>query len=110
MRIGPSLRIWSGKGVSNSRPQPWQGCALPTELFPRKGRIISRAYPCMGKRLAKVVKHRHDGQDCGDIDQDGAHHGAIEKTEKPVVIEKHRDGDELEARLQLADEGDRDAF
>src|SRR6266542_3442387 len=26
---------WSGKRVSNSRPQPWQGCALPTELFPR---------------------------------------------------------------------------
>ena len=25
---------WSGKRVSNSRPQPWQGCALPTELFP----------------------------------------------------------------------------
>src|SRR2546425_5983300 len=30
-----SLAIWSGKRVSNSRPQPWQGCALPTELFPR---------------------------------------------------------------------------
>jgi hypothetical protein len=28
--------IWSGKRVSNSRPQPWQGCALPTELFPRR--------------------------------------------------------------------------
>lgn len=27
-------KIWSGKRVSNSRPQPWQGCALPTELFP----------------------------------------------------------------------------
>ena len=27
--------FWSGKGGSNSRPQPWQGCALPTELFPR---------------------------------------------------------------------------
>ncbi len=27
--------MWSGKRVSNSRPQPWQGCALPTELFPR---------------------------------------------------------------------------
>src|SRR5690606_36479156 len=26
---------WSGKAVSNSRPQPWQGCALPTELFPQ---------------------------------------------------------------------------
>ena len=29
------LRVWSGERVSNSRPQPWQGCALPTELFPR---------------------------------------------------------------------------
>ena len=29
--------VWekSGKRGSNSRPQPWQGCALPTELFPR---------------------------------------------------------------------------
>ena len=27
--------IWSGKRDSNSRPQPWQGYALPTELFPR---------------------------------------------------------------------------
>ena len=26
--------IWSGRRVSNSRPQPWQGCALPTELLP----------------------------------------------------------------------------
>jgi hypothetical protein len=32
---GASLdAIWSGKRDSNSRPQPWQGCALPTELFP----------------------------------------------------------------------------
>ena len=28
------IKIWSGKRDSNSRPQPWQGCALPTELFP----------------------------------------------------------------------------
>ena len=26
----------SGKRDSNPRPQPWQGCALPTELFPRR--------------------------------------------------------------------------
>ena len=32
---GSPSRSWSGKRVSNSRPQPWQGCALPTELFPR---------------------------------------------------------------------------
>ena len=25
---------WSGKRDSNPRHQPWQGCALPTELFP----------------------------------------------------------------------------
>mgnify|MGYP007112885149 CR=1 FL=1 len=31
----PFSGIWSGKRVSNSRPQPWQGCALPTELFPQ---------------------------------------------------------------------------
>jgi hypothetical protein len=28
------LHIWSGRRGSNSRPQPWQGCALPTELRP----------------------------------------------------------------------------
>src|SRR5580692_7436843 len=27
-------KIWSGRRGSNSRPQPWQGCALPTELLP----------------------------------------------------------------------------
>ena len=30
---------WSGKRGSNSRPQPWQGCALPTELFPQCRKI-----------------------------------------------------------------------
>ena len=30
-----SLFDWSGRRVSNSRPQPWQGCALPTELLPQ---------------------------------------------------------------------------
>ena len=34
--------IWSGKRDSNSRPQPWQGCALPAELFPLKeARILA---------------------------------------------------------------------
>jgi hypothetical protein len=27
-------QTWSGKRDSNSRPRPWQGRALPTELFP----------------------------------------------------------------------------
>src|SRR5690606_3374551 len=25
--------LWSERRGSNSRPQPWQGCALPTELL-----------------------------------------------------------------------------
>ena len=29
------LLTWSGKRDSDPRPQPWQGCALPTELFPQ---------------------------------------------------------------------------
>src|SRR5262245_53418294 len=44
----PSLEIWSGKRVSNSRPQPWQGCALPTELFPRFVREIIVTRPPAG--------------------------------------------------------------
>src|SRR5512138_263582 len=31
----------SGKRDSNPRPQPWQGCALPTELFPHDSRFAS---------------------------------------------------------------------
>ena len=29
-------RFWSGRRGSDSRPPPWQGGALPTELLPRK--------------------------------------------------------------------------
>ena len=34
--------IWSGKRDSNSRPRPWQGRALPTELFPLGSRALCR--------------------------------------------------------------------
>ena len=30
---------WSGKRDSNSRPRPWQGRALPTELFPHSSHL-----------------------------------------------------------------------
>ena len=33
-----TVDAWSGKRGSDPRPQPWQGCALPTELFPRFGK------------------------------------------------------------------------
>ena len=34
----------SGKRDSNSRPQPWQGCALPTELLPPFQPVSSGAF------------------------------------------------------------------
>ena len=46
---GSPSRFWSGKGVSNSRPQPWQGCALPTELFPRRTTVNYSATQCCVK-------------------------------------------------------------
>ena len=32
--VGSSINVWSGIRGSNSRPIPWQGIALPTELIP----------------------------------------------------------------------------
>ena len=36
---------WSEKPGSNRRPQPWQGCALPTELFSLSYLVIKRTFP-----------------------------------------------------------------
>ena len=44
----PFSNIWSGKRVSNSRPQPWQGCALPTELFPQGCENLSTSHKKTG--------------------------------------------------------------
>ena len=35
--------VLSGKRDSNSRPRPWQGRALPTELFPHRLRSLFQA-------------------------------------------------------------------
>ncbi len=44
-QLGSCLSLfWSGKRDSNSRPQPWQGCALPTELFPHYFKSAPRCY------------------------------------------------------------------
>src|SRR6185503_3577869 len=37
-------RTWSGKRDSNPRPRPWQGRALPTELFPQSARTDEGEY------------------------------------------------------------------
>ena len=48
--------IWSGKRDSNSRPRPWQGRALPTELFPLFGVGHSIAIKeCVNPLIQKVL-------------------------------------------------------
>ena len=48
--------VWSGKRDSNSRPRPWQGRALPTELFPRLGAGHSTGIEeCVKPLIQKVL-------------------------------------------------------
>ena len=48
----------SGKRDSNPRPQPWQGCALPTELFPRTRVQSNRRTPVRTRRLGACASRR----------------------------------------------------
>ncbi len=50
---------WSGRRVSNSRPQPWQGCALPTELLPRE----ASAHYIAWRREVKPSAHKRRASD-----------------------------------------------
>ncbi len=54
-KLGVPLKK-SGKRDSNSRPRPWQGRALPTELLPRNlvksGRRVSNPLPAAWKAAA----------------------------------------------------------
>src|SRR5262245_38425188 len=50
---GPGFVIWSGKRDSNSRPRPWQGRALPTELFPLGGLAFYRSAADGGNAAAR---------------------------------------------------------
>ena len=56
------LYIKSGRRNSNPRPQPWQGCALPTELLPRYF-FCFRSLSVFAF-LAKVVTYYLLGQGC----------------------------------------------
>ncbi len=48
--------FWSGKRVSNSRPIPWQGIALPTELFPRRSSAAPRR---LDRKTMTSTEQRH---------------------------------------------------
>ena len=62
-RIALLFIMWSGKRDSDPRPRPWQGRALPTELFPPLKplvRTISLDCGCKGNAFLitnKIFKH-----------------------------------------------------
>ena len=80
-----SAKNWSGKPGSNWRPQPWQGCALPTELFPHRSVYCGfTRCNCQGlcptvyvivlrhERCSHVSNHRPDSQRGRNIQCDQA--------------------------------------
>ena len=46
----------SGKRDSDPRPQPWQGCALPTELFPQNVRSSFGDCVCKDRQKKRISK------------------------------------------------------
>src|SRR5881628_2939722 len=77
--IAPAVRPGeSGKRDSNPRPQPWQGCALPTELFPR------------GRNLTDPVRRDHPESDCRVVCGIGA---SVRQSDCPTVRPSGGEGD-----------------
>ena len=71
-----SLFVQSGKRDSNPRPQPWQGCALPTELFPRQGE---------DRNPSRLLQ---------------AHHGDERRDEQERATREGRPGEERQVRSE----------
>lgn len=56
-----SVQDWSGKRGSNPPPQPWQGCALPNELFPQNLYHFGQCpLPLRAKRLELIRRKTPD--------------------------------------------------
>ena len=51
--------LWSGKRGSNPPPQPWQGCALPNELFPQLPFSVLPEKSWCGRRDLNSYACRH---------------------------------------------------
>ena len=97
---------WSGKPGSNWRPQPWQGCALPTELFPQRAEILA-TWLCLSSHIhhsdnisgrwvviddegpssSKVDQHGPDRHPRRDDEQNKAN--AIDIETKKFFLENH---------------------
>ena len=68
--------IWSGRRVSNSRPQAWEAGALPTELLPLMGRILKHFRQFFTSGVEAVVR-------CGSDHTSAAFASAVRKINGP---------------------------
>ena len=84
------LRNWSGRRGSNSRPQPWQGCALPTELLPH---FRVRFSPCREDAQYIPPKDSSARRGTGRISESAVPHLAAERLAlllRPAWLVRHR--------------------
>ena len=58
VKNGPEMQ-WSGQRGSNPRPQPWQGCALPTEPLPQKVEATTGIEPVIKALQASALPLGH---------------------------------------------------
>src|SRR6186997_2204385 len=82
----------SGKRDSNPRPQPWQGCALPTELFPHLRMPILAFAPQGRNRIRQpastLAKRRLTSGGEGDRTPDlvNAIHALSQLSYAPIIL------------------------
>src|SRR5215207_6571472 len=76
----------SGKRDSNPRPQPWQGCALPTELFPPERPPQAASSLASAHHSRNAHGHRENGGE-GDRTPDlvNAIHALSQLSYAPVI-------------------------
>src|SRR5690606_28557214 len=90
-----SLRNWSGRRDSNSRPQPWQGCALPLSYArapgggpePAAPKIREAAY---GRRAPGLQAHRAPLRSAGRVAQPGRGRGRSAAVRRRRRMETYR--------------------
>ena len=80
------INNWSGRRVSNSRPQPWQGCALPTELLPRfRSRTIAEPVCLSLPACADNIKHH-----CIEEDQRRLLQSPLKRISATTILEREK--------------------
>ena len=79
--------VQSGKRDSNPRPQPWQGCALPTELFPQADEDSSVRPSTRATSTRRPAARRGSGGE-GDRTPDlvNAIHALSQLSYAPVIL------------------------